>query len=224
MVIIKKGDFVKLEYTGRTKTDNHLFDTTDEKIAKKEKHHNSKVKYGPITACVGQKHVLKGIDDQLDGKKIGETYKLDIGMDNAFGKKDPKLMRIISSSLFKKQKMNPVPGLQINAEGMIGTIRSVTGGRVLVDFNHPLAGKDLIYDIKIIDKVNDTNLQLESLLEYGVAMNKKMYDYSLEGGSLNLKLKFKMPKNLQEKISEKIKETIPKINKIKFSEEITTRE
>ena len=53
MVIIKKGDFVKLEYTGRTKTDNHLFDTTDEKIAKKEKHHNSKVKYGPITACVG---------------------------------------------------------------------------------------------------------------------------------------------------------------------------
>jgi len=224
MTTVTKGEFVEIEYTGRTKSDNHLFDTTDEKLAKSEHHHNPNVKYGPVTACIGQKHVIKGMDDLLEGKEIGKEYTLDINVEDAFGKKDSKLMRIISTSLFKKQKMNPVPGLQINAEGMMGIIRSVTGGRVLVDFNHPLAGKDLTYTLKIVKKVTDTKLQLEALLKYSLAMNKKMYDYDLKEDNLNLKVKFKIPKELQNRISEKIKETIPKIKKIEFSEEITTQE
>jgi|TARA_Y100000034_G_C6883173_1_gene405035 FKBP-type peptidyl-prolyl cis-trans isomerase 2 len=224
MVTVKKGEFVEIEYTGRTKSDNHLFDTTDEKTAKLEKHYNPNLKYGPVIACIGQKHVLKGVDDQLSGKEIGKEYTFEVGVEDAFGKKDAKLIRTVSVSLFKKQKMNPVPGLQINAEGMIGVIRSVNGGRVLVDFNHPLAGKDLTYNINILKKISDTKLQLEALLKYGIAMNEKMYDYTLKEGNLNLKVKFKLPKDLQNKISEKIKETIPKIKKIEFSEEITTRE
>jgi FKBP-type peptidyl-prolyl cis-trans isomerase SlyD len=224
MVTVNKGEFVEIEYTGRTKSDNHLFDTTDEKLAKSEHNHNLKIKYGPVTACIGQKHVIEGMDDLLPGKEIGKDYTLEIGTENAFGKKDAKLMKIVSTSLFKKQKMNPVPGLQINAEGMIGIIRSVTSGRVLVDFNHPLAGKDLTYDIKIVRKITDTKLQLESLLKYGLAMNKKMYEYTIKDENLNLKVKFKIPKELQNRISEKIRETIPKLKKIEFSEEITTQE
>lgn len=224
MTLSKKGEFVELEYTGRIKSDKRLFDTTDKDIAKKEHLHNPKVEYGPVVACIGQKHVLKGLDDNLDGKELGKEYSLDLEMDKAFGKKDAKLIRTVPATLFRKQKMNPVPGLQINADGMIGTIRSVNGGRVLVDFNHPLAGKDLEYKFKILKVVKNTEKQLESLLRYGVALNKKMYDYTLTEEKLEMKLKFKLPKELQNKISEKIKEIIPKIKKIEFSEEITTQE
>ncbi len=224
MTLAKKGEFVEIEYTGRTKSDNKLFDTTDKDVAKKEHLYNPKLNYGPVVACIGQKHVIKGLDDNLEGKELCKEYNIDLDMAQAFGKKDAKLIKTVSLSLFKKQKMNPAPGLQINADGMIGTIRSVTGGRVLVDFNHPLAGKDLKYNFKILKVVKDTGKQLESLLKYGVALSKKMYDYTIREEKLDMKLKFKLPKELQNKISEKIKEAIPKLKKIEFSEEITTQE
>ena len=106
---------------------------------------------------------------------------------------------------------------------MIGIIRSVTGGRVLVDFNHPLAGKELVYDLKVIKKIEDTGDKLVALLKYGMAINKKMYEYKLNKEVLKLKLKLKLPDPFKSKISEKIKGTIPEITKIEFSEETTNK-
>ena len=84
---IKKGEFIELEYTGRTKKDNNLFDTTYEKIAKSEKSYNPKVEYGPIIACIGEKHVINGLDSKLEGKEIGKEYSINISVDEGFGKK-----------------------------------------------------------------------------------------------------------------------------------------
>ncbi len=66
---IKDGDFVKLSYTG---TANGLvFDTTDEEEAKTAGIHSPSAIYGPVTICVGQKHVITGLDEELVGKKVG---------------------------------------------------------------------------------------------------------------------------------------------------------
>ena len=64
MVKVKKGDFVELEYTGKIKLMNKVFDTSDQKIAKTNDIYNEKMKYGPITICIGEKNVLQGLDSE----------------------------------------------------------------------------------------------------------------------------------------------------------------
>ena len=68
---IKKGDFIEIEYTGRLKEEGFVFDTTDEKIAKEHDLYNSKAAYGPLTICVGEHHVIHGLDEALIGKEKG---------------------------------------------------------------------------------------------------------------------------------------------------------
>ena len=151
--IIKKHDFVELEYTGKLKDSGMIFDTTDEGIAKKENIYNKNMIYGALVICVGEAQILKGLDEQLEGKEIGKQITVDISPEQGFGKKDASLLKLVPMTLFKKQDIMPMPGLQVNIDGAIGTIRTVTGGRIIVDFNHPLSGKYLIYEVKVNKKI-----------------------------------------------------------------------
>lgn len=220
MVKTNKGDFVKLEYTGKVKLMNKVFDTSNEETAKANNIHNEKMKYGPITICIGEKNVLQGLDTNLDGKEIGKDYEIDISPEDAFGKKDPKKMKIVSMSLFRKQKMNPYPGLQINADGMIGTVRSVSGGRVNLDFNHPLAGRELVYTFKILEKIEDTKEKVNSVMKFGLEMfGPDMFSKTLTDNTLKITSKIKMPEQIQKTFEEKFKKLVPALKKIEFIEE-----
>lgn len=222
MVSVKKGDFVEIEYVGKLKLGNKIFDTSDEEIAKTNNIHNSNIKYGPVVVCIGENNVLKGLDQALGGKEIGKDYETEISPTNAFGPKNPKLMKTVSRSLFKKQNMNPYPGLQINAEGTIGTVRSVNGGRIILDFNHPLAGRELIYTFKILKKVDDVNEKVDSLMNFSLAMfGKDNFKTKVEENILKINTKMELPKPIQEIFDEKVKELIPEVKKIEFLVEKT---
>ena len=149
---IKKHDFVEIEYTGKLKEDNIIFDTTDEKTAKENNLH-SNTDYGPVIICVGEEQILKGLDKNIEGKEIGKEYNVDIKPEDAFGSKNAKLIQLIPTSKFKQQKIQPMPGMQLNIDGVVGTVKTVSGGRTLVDFNHPLAGKELLYKIPVYQTV-----------------------------------------------------------------------
>ena len=149
---VSKKDFIEIEYTGKLKEDNIVFDTTDEKVAK-ENNLETHSGYEPVIICVGQEQLLKGIDKNLEGKDIGKEYDIEIKPEDAFGNKNAKLIQLIPTAKFKKQNIQPMPGIQLNIDGMVGTIKTVSGGRTLVDFNHPLAGKELLYKIKINKKM-----------------------------------------------------------------------
>jgi len=155
MTKIKIKDFVEVEYTGKLKEDNTIFDTTDETIAKDNNIHNENMNYGPVVVCIGEKQILGGLDKQLEGKETGKEYNIELKPEEAFGKKDAKLLKMIPSGKFKQQGVQPQPGLQINIDGMMGTIRTAAGGRIIVDFNHPLSGKEIIYNIKLNKIITD---------------------------------------------------------------------
>ena len=161
---IKKNDFVELEFTGRLKDANEVFDTTNVETAKKAEIFSDKADYSPITICIGEGHILKGIDEFLVGKELGE-YKVELPAEKAFGKKNAELIKMIPASKFTEQNIKPVPGLRLNIDNYIGVVRSVTGGRTIVDFNHPLAGRDVVYELKVIKIVTDKKAQLEALLK-----------------------------------------------------------
>ncbi len=160
---IKKHDFVELDFVGRLKDTNEVFDTTDAKTAKDAEIFSEKADYKPVVICIGEGHILKGIDEFLEGKELGD-YKLELSADKAFGKKNAELIKMIPTNKFTEQGIKPVPGLRLNIDGVIGLVRSVTGGRTVVDFNHPLAGRDIVYELKARKVVADKKTQVESLL------------------------------------------------------------
>jgi len=162
--LIKKGDFVELDYTGRIKDDKVVFDTTLEQTAKDNNIHNPGFRYKPVIICVGEKHVVKGLDDALIGKKPGK-YTIEVKAENAFGRKTAELLKLIPMRLFEKDNIKPFVGLEVNVDGTLGVVRSVSGGRVIVDFNHPLASRDLVYDVEIKRIITDPLEKIKALLE-----------------------------------------------------------
>jgi len=213
MAKIKKGDFVELDYIGRIKGSNQIFDLTDESIAKKNGLYNSNMKYGPRIACIGEGDLIKGLDNYLIDKETGKNYNIEISKKEAFGDRDNKMMRVVSSSIFLKERINPFPGLQVNIDGMLGTIRSISGGRVIIDFNHPLAGKDLVYEVNINKIIEENILKIKSILLNGIGLDEKDYKIEEKEGKIDIKLK----KDMDNKVKEKIKEVVKKLAKVELS-------
>jgi FKBP-type peptidyl-prolyl cis-trans isomerase SlyD len=157
---IQEGDFVKLHYTGTV--DGRIFDTTDEDIAKSEGIHNAQALYGPVVIRVGSHHVIVGLDEALAGKEEGSEDEIDVPPEKAFGERDPNRIEAFQKSSFKEK---PVKGMSVKLEDKgEGVVVDVIGNRVIVDFNHPFAGKNLHYSYKIESKVEDLVEEVKGLV------------------------------------------------------------
>jgi len=157
---IKEGDFVKLSYTGSA--NGIVFDTTDEAAAKAAGIHSPAAIYGPVTICIGQKHVITGLDEELVGKKIGTEADVTVSPEKAFGERDPKKVQSFPKNKFNEK---PVRGMRVSlGEEGEGVVVDVIGSRVIVDSNAPLAGQTLTYHYKIEEKVEDPLEQLKGII------------------------------------------------------------
>ena len=214
MATIKKHDFVEIEYTARTKEDNAVFDTTQEEVAKQEGVYNKNNDYSPPIISIGENTILKALDEQLIGKETGEEYTFEISAENAFGRKDARLLQMIPLSKFRQQNIQPVPGLQLNIDGVFGIVKTVSGGRCYVDFNHPLSGRDLIYNVKVNRIVEDDREKLSSLLKLHLPI--KDAEVEIKDGSAVIKSKSEIPKEAQEEFRKIVGRTIPTIKGIEF--------
>jgi FKBP-type peptidyl-prolyl cis-trans isomerase 2 len=201
---IKKNDFIEIEFTGKIKDTEQIFDTTIKEDAEKA---NLKIKdIRPFTMSVGNKMLPGGFDQDLEGKEIGQKYTLELTPKQAFGKRDQKLVKMVPTKLFHEQKINPVRGLQLNLDGQVVKVLSNSGGRTLVDFNNPLAGKDIIYEYKILKVVTDDNEKINAMQDF---LFRKRFDFKVEDN----KIIFKVEKTFEpfiKMMSEKIKELLGK--------------
>lgn len=160
---IKKGDFIEIEFAARIK-DGGVFDTNIKAEAEKAELPIKEVK--PFILSVGNNMILKGLDEDLEGKEVGKKYTVEIRPDKAFGKRNPQLVKMIPLKAFTEQEIVPQRGMQLSLDGNVVKIMSVSGGRVLVDFNNPLAGREVVYDFKINRKVTDEKEKINSLQEF----------------------------------------------------------
>ena len=209
--MIKKGDFIEIDFVGRIKDSGAIFDLTKKDVAEKEKIVNKSADYSPRIICIGNGDVVGGLDDFLVGKEVGKSYDTDLDVENSFGKKEAKLIKMMPLSTFKKQKMKPFPGLQVNIDGTYGTIRTVSGGRVLVDFNHPLSGKELPYDIDIKKEIKDDAVKIKSVLK---SLISRDVDCKIVDGTAEVDLD--LPEQFQKMLEEKIRELVKGVKKINF--------
>ncbi len=162
---MENGQFVKVDYVGRVKETNEIFDLTNENAAKESKLHDPKMRYGPVTVIIGERMVLPGLEEEIKKMKVGEKKTIELAPEKAFGERDARLLKTFSESQFRRQEMNPIPGLIVELNGIRGRVMSVSAGRVSVDFNHPLSGKTLTYEIGIKEIVENDSEKAESLVQ-----------------------------------------------------------
>lgn len=161
--MINKNDFIELDFTARIKETSQIFDTTIESDAKQAQifFEEDKEKYKPIKICIGQGMLLKGLDNSIGGKEIGKEFEIELKPKEAFGERDPGLIKILPITAFRERGIEPVAGLALTLDNMLVRISAVSGGRVIVDFNNPLSGKTVIYKMKVKRKIENSSEKLE---------------------------------------------------------------
>lgn len=210
---LKKHDFIEIEYTGRLE-DGTVFDTTDEKIAKDTGVAREGAKFGPVVICLGEGHILKGLEDNMLGKET-RTFKIELKPEQAFGKKNAKLLRLIPLKVFRKENIAPFPGLEVNIDNMYGVVRTVSGGRVIVDFNHPLAGRNVKYELKVIKKIRDSSEKVKAILKNEL----RITDMKFELKEKKLIIDEKIPEDVFEALKKRVLKLIPEIKEAELKKE-----
>jgi FKBP-type peptidyl-prolyl cis-trans isomerase 2 len=158
--VIKKGDFIELEFSGWS--NGELFDSTKkedlEAMGSKEEGKNSKI-------IVGQKLLVPGFDKALEGKEIGKEYEISLTPEEGFGKRNREFVKILPLKVFTEKQITPQPGMTLALDQSLVRVLAVSGARVSVDFNNPMAGKNLKYKFKIIKKIEDEKEKAEVVFE-----------------------------------------------------------
>lgn len=151
---VKPGDFLLVNFTLKVKESGETVDTTYDAVAKDTHLHREESTYGPRFIILGEGWLPKGLEDSLVGLDIGKQTIVELPPDKGFGTRDPAKMRLVPLRRFREQGV-PSPGARIELDGRAATVRAVGAGRVQVDYNHPLAGRTLIYEVSIEKVVED---------------------------------------------------------------------
>jgi len=159
---VKLGDFVLLDYSCLIKDSGELYYTTNSEIAKKFNVYDKSRKYAPQLVIIGAKEVPRGLEEELLKMEEGEEKEIELPPEKGFGKRDERKVRVL---LIKRFREPPKPGDIVVVNNERGRVLSVSSGRVRVDFNHPLAGKNLLYKVKITKIVRDPIERAKLLLE-----------------------------------------------------------
>jgi peptidylprolyl isomerase len=161
---VKEGDFLLLEMTGKSVDTGDVFDTTNEELAKEEGIYDENRTYGPRLVVVGESYVLKGLDEKLPGLKLEESAEVEIPPEEAFGERNQDNVRTMPFRMLRSKGVNPVPGQQIEMDGRTAQVRSVAAGRVQLDYNHPLAGRKIAYEVKPTARYESDEEKIRALI------------------------------------------------------------
>jgi FKBP-type peptidyl-prolyl cis-trans isomerase SlyD len=158
---LQEGDFIELAYTARTVEDERLVDTTDPEVAEEEGVDTDQ-EFAPRTVVLGEGHIFDAVESDIVGQTVGDTGTVTVPAAEAFGEYDDDQVRTVSKD--KIPEDDRYPGNQVQIDGQQGFVETIIGGRARVDFNHPLAGDDVVYEYEVVDEVTDRQAQAEGLL------------------------------------------------------------
>lgn len=161
---VNKGDFIMVEMTGRADETGEIIDTSDEELAREEGVYDEGRTYGPKLVIVGDGYVLRGLDQRLPGVPFDEETDIEIPAAEAFGERNPDNVQTIPYRMLRSKGFNPVIGAELEIDGRQAIVRSVGAGRVQVDYNHPLAGRKIVYKLRVTENVTDEKKKMEALI------------------------------------------------------------
>jgi len=164
IMALQKGDFVLIDYVAKVKETGEVFDTTVEETAKKEHLYKEGEIYEPKLVVLGEGWVLKALDESLQSMEISKLSSVEISPQKAFGERDPEKVRRVPLKHMVAKGINATLGLRVDYDGKMAVVRAVGAGRVLLDFNPPLAGKTLVYEVTVKNKLETVEEKISALI------------------------------------------------------------
>lgn len=142
MTQANQGDTVRIHYTGRL-TDGTQFDSSQGRE--------------PLEFQVGSGQIINGLDKQVEGMSVGDSATVTIPAEEAYGPHRPEGVQSVPREQIP-EGVDVSPGARLQATGGDGrtmtlTVVGSTEEEVTVDANHPLAGKDLVFDVELVEIV-----------------------------------------------------------------------
>jgi peptidylprolyl isomerase len=186
---ISNGDFLLVNYSLKVKETGETVGTTIESVAKETKLYRGEERYEPFFVVVGEGWVPKGLDEALAGFEVGKANTIELPPEKAYGARDPKKVRLVPLRKFTAEGLTPVPGLQVNIDGKTAQVRAVGAGRVQVDYNHPFAGKTLVYDLTIEKIIETDEEKIRNLLHKRLpSVEEGKFTVNMENGKLQVEI------------------------------------
>jgi len=197
---MQNNDFIILRYSGKLKETGQEFDKSED-----------------TPVIIGAGFTLKGIEEILKEMNIGEKKTIEIIPEKGFGERDQKLIKLVPISEFRRQDKKPIPGMMVSIENMKGRILTVSGGRVQIDFNHPLAGKTLIYELEIKEKIEKIEDKIKTIINIYTQVEKDKINVKLNDKEVEIVLPPLINSVYKKKIADECIKFL-ELEKIKFVE------
>ena len=139
MAQAKQGDTVNVHYTGKL-VDGTIFDTSRNR--------------NPLQFTIGKGQVIVGFEQAINGMNPGESKTITVPMNNAYGPHRDEMVITMERSKLPSD-LAPKVGqrlelTQMDDRNILVTVTSVTDSMIVLDANHPLSGKNLIFDIELV--------------------------------------------------------------------------
>jgi len=188
-MVLQKGDFILIDYTAKVKETNEVFDTTNEETSKKEHLHKEGELYEPTLIVIGEGWMLKTLDESFTTMEPSKAATVEISPDKAFGARDPEKVKRVPLKQLIAKGINPAIGMRIEYGGKNASIRSIGAGRVLLDFNLPLAGKTLVYDVTVQKKLETNEEKMGALIHRRIPVaDAAKFKLVLEANALTVEM------------------------------------
>jgi len=184
---MEEGTIVHVDYNLYNADSGDLIETTREDVAKENDMHQEGRNYSPLVCVVGSGQLIAGFEESLLSAKADEDISVEIAPADAYGEKDSDQIETISIDKLIRYVRDPKSlyiGGPVTIEGKTGTLSYMAAGRARIDYNHPMAGRTLKYDYKIIKVIKDKGEKVEALLESNTG--HEGFEVSFDGNDVSI--------------------------------------
>lgn len=225
---LNKGDYILFDYTVTVKEDNKVIETTNEAVAKEAGIYKPEEVYEPRLVILGETKLWEPLENALLNADEGKDVEVEIPPEKAYGQRDPAKIKVLSIREFHRHGIIPHVDDIVEVEGARARVISISGGRVTLDFNHPLADKTLIVRGKIVKRLNTSEERVVYIVKQympRIAPDKISASFSQDGTELNVRLPaevllYEKIGNILLQIASDLSGRFENLKKIVFSQEV----
>lgn len=225
---LQKSTLIFANYTAKVKDTGEAIETTSEEEAKKLNIHDATRKYEPRLIAVGEGWVIGGLDDEVMKMDVGQKKLIELTPDKAFGQRDPTQLRMIPLRKFGERAHELAVGDTVDVDNRVGVVRFVGSGRAQVDFNHRLAGKNIVYDFEVVKKVEADTDKVRALIDRRFAGEGPKVTFSMKEGELDVEIPEELflldgLQIIKRGVSTDVFKFVPQVAKVRFVERFASK-
>ena len=181
-----KGSLILVDYVAKVKDTGKVFETTIEEEAKKHSLHDPNIKYQPKLISVGESWILKAVDEALEKTSVGDKKTIEVTPAKGFGERDPGKVRKIPLRKLGEDAEKVSIGDTNEVDNKKGLVRFIGAGRVQIDYNHPFAGKTILYDINVSKELKSDDEKTMGVLKRWIPVKDEKILFKKTGNILDI--------------------------------------